>query len=763
MPHLSLSLLGTFEVVLDGQPVTAFEYEKVRALLAYLAVESDRPRRREVITGLLWPDRPEQNARQNLSQALFNLRHVLGDHVSESSDTPPFLWVTPQTLQFNRASDYWLDVTVFSTLQADCQAHRHDRLSGCEPCLERMRQTVALYRGDFLEGFSLPDSVMFEDWMTLNREHLHRRALDALIQLADSYEERGEYEAALTYAQRAVELESWWEEAARRTMRLLALSGRRGSALAQYDALSRALSAELGADPAAETTRLYERIRDGVLERAAPHTAAWSPCPPATATSFVSREPELERLTRFLDQAMASRGRVAMVTGDAGVGKTALLREFARRSQAARPDLIVAGGSGNAYTGMGDRYLPFREVLAWLTGDVEERPAGGPLPNTAAGQVTSDCAGRLRQLLPQAVRAVLDAGPDLLENLVSGTELLRRGLAFVGGSRRPDWLVQLEALVERRTVRSGALQLQPRNLFDQYTRVLAALANEHPLLLLLDDLQWADLGSISLLFHLGRRIEALRILIVGAYRPAEVALGHPAALAGARPTDELSADATAGPRARHPLEPVVHELKRAFGEIELDLGRAEGRAFVDALVDAERNALGEGFRQELFRHTRGHPLFAVEFLRDLQGRGDLARDAGGRWVETREPDWGNLPARVEAVIEESLGRLPERWRDVLATASVQGETFTAEAVARVAGIPERDLVHWLSEHLDREHHLVSAVAVRAVGGRRLSEYRFRYAVFRTYLYRRLDPAERAYLNDALAAALAQPDGGQIEL
>ena len=99
MAHLSLSLLGPFQVTLDGQPVTGFRSNKVRALLAYLAVEADRTHRREVLAGLLWPDWPDRDALSNLRYALSNLRRVIGDRQAE----PSFLLITRDTLQFNTA------------------------------------------------------------------------------------------------------------------------------------------------------------------------------------------------------------------------------------------------------------------------------------------------------------------------------------------------------------------------------------------------------------------------------------------------------------------------------------------------------------------------------------------------------------------------------------------------------------------------------------------------------------------------------------
>ena len=169
-----------------------------------------------------------------------------------------------------------------------------------------------------------------------------------------------------------------------------------------------------------------------------------------------------------------------------------------------------------------------------------------------------------------------------------------------------------------------------QQLFEQYAKVVQTLARRTPLLLILDDLQWADEGSANLLLHLGRRLQGCRVLVVGAYRPADVAIGRDG--------------------QRHPLERVVGELQRDLGEIVLDLSRAEGRAFVDALLDSEPNLIGELFRATLYQQTLGHPLFTIELLRDLQERGALARDDAGRWV-----------VAAESGLEQPAG--PRRGRD----------------------------------------------------------------------------------------------------
>jgi predicted ATPase len=251
----------------------------------------------------------------------------------------------------------------------------------------------------------------------------------------------------------------------------------------------------------------------------------------------------------------------------------------------------------------------------------------------------------------------------------------------------------------------------------------------------MDDMQWADLGSVSLLFHLGRRLAGSRILLVGAYRPEEVAVGRDG--------------------ERHPLESVVNEFQRDFGDDSVNVDRAERRDFVEAFLDSECNRFKAEFRDMLFRQTRGHPLFTIELMRGMQERGDLVQDSEGSWNEGPTLDWETLPARVEAAIAERIGRLDQPLQTALQAASVQGEDFTAEAVARALGTDERDMVSHLSSDLDRRHRLVRAQAIERLGSRRVSRYRFRNYLFQKYLYDSLDAVERAYLHEDVGNALEE--------
>jgi WD40 repeat protein/DNA-binding SARP family transcriptional activator len=254
---LAIALLGRFHVERDGQPITAFESVKVRALLAYLVVEADREHQRSALAGLLWPDHPEHLARTNLRHVLRQLRQSLSDQNAPT----PLLLTTQDTIQINPASHYSLDVTRFGDLLAAAEACDHTALAQCTACIERYSQAAALYRGPFLAGLDVHDSILFDEWAIMRREQLHRAALETFFTLATLYERRGEYEKARYFAWRQLELEPWREEAHRQVMRVLALDGQRAAALAQYEVCRQVLAKELGVEPEAETTALYHRLR----------------------------------------------------------------------------------------------------------------------------------------------------------------------------------------------------------------------------------------------------------------------------------------------------------------------------------------------------------------------------------------------------------------------------------------------------------------------------------------------------------------------
>jgi DNA-binding SARP family transcriptional activator len=742
MARLEVHLLGGFQATRGGRDVTSFESDKARALLAYLSIEASRPHRRESLAVLLWPDRSKVTAHHCLRQTLYRVRRVLSEEESAS-----LLVATPHDIQFKATPDYWLDVAEFSALLSACREHHHGRLVCCDLCRPRLRQAVELYRGDFLAGFSLSDSEDFEEWALLKQEGLHLLALEALQALVRDAEQRGEYDRAAYYAWRQIELEPWREESHRQRMRVLALSGERSEALHQYEQCQRILADELGVEPSAETTSLYEAIRDGTLERPADETRrsaepevgyqkaaayrAGPACGPSNGRPlFVARERELALLDARLEAAIAGRRQIVFIAGESGSGKTSLLNEFSNRAVQSRDDVIVLSARCRGRDAISDPFRPFLDMIELLSGDIEARRAGDA--------VTAEEARRLWDFTPEAIQTLIKISPGLIGRFAPGRSILARARAAAVGPL--SWLDDLETLTQPKPAVTVAITVEQSRLFAEFTDLLRALSRKRPLIVLLDDLQWADNGSINLLGHVGTALPGQSILIVAAYRPEEI---------GAGPDGEP-----------HPLGSVVNDLLARQGDYQLNLAEADGKSFVEALVDSEPNRLGKQFRERLYQRTKGHALFTVELLRGLQESGGLWRDEEDRWIQGPHLDWQMLPTRVEAAIADRISRLPTLLAATLRLASVEGDEFTAEVLARVQGVEATDLYRRLSGPLTKEHHLVVASDVLRVAGHRLSRYRFRHHLFQQYLYSRLDEVEKAHRHDAVGRALEELYGEQ---
>jgi DNA-binding SARP family transcriptional activator/tetratricopeptide (TPR) repeat protein len=265
MPHLSLSLLGGFEVTLDGEPITAFGSDKARALLAFLAVESARPHRRAELASLFWPELAEKKAAHNLSQTLLRLRHALRE--PKSSAPQPFLLLTFQDVQFNPRSDHRLDAVLFTELLRSTRQHHHADAQACAVCMRWLQQAADLYRGDLLAGFFLRDGIGFEEWQLVQQERLHREAVAVLARLVTYHEGRSEHELVQRYAGQLVALEPWHEQGHLQLMRALARNGQTAAALEQYANYQRTLAEEFALPPAAEVSALAKQIQAGQVGR----------------------------------------------------------------------------------------------------------------------------------------------------------------------------------------------------------------------------------------------------------------------------------------------------------------------------------------------------------------------------------------------------------------------------------------------------------------------------------------------------------------
>jgi oligopeptide transport system substrate-binding protein len=307
---------------------------------------------------------------------------------------------------------------------------------------------------------------------------------------------------------------------------------------------------------------------------------------------------------------------------------------------------------------------------------------------------------------------------------------------------RMETMLPEEKAWKQRLERITDGNLSPRDeqenpqLMEQYAQLLSRIAYQHPLLIIIDDLQWMDAGTGRLLFHLVRRLQNSRILFAGAYRQEEVS------------SNNLG--------TQHPLQSLLNEFQSSFGKITIDLDQtriSSGRNFIDAYIDSEPNRLDENFRRELYRRTQGHPLFTIQILRNFQEREEIQTDKQKRWVASSSLDWDNLPPQVEGVIGERIGRLNQELQELLSTASVEGEQFTIQVLEQVQGKKERKILHDLSTELEKRHRLIQELGVTNAGGQKLVRYRFVHTLIQQYLYQQIGKAERAVFHREIAETL----------
>jgi DNA-binding SARP family transcriptional activator len=435
LPRLHLSLLGGLEAGIGDRYPVAFATRKSQALLAYLAIPPGRPHSRNSLATLLWGRIHDSQARNSLRQALFGLRKALAEVA------PPALRLEGDTVAMD-ASSVTVDVVRFERAVA-------------EGTPEALAAGAALYRGEFLHGLTIDESP-FDDWLLIERERLHDLALGALARLIEHHRGMGALEAMVQTALRLLSLDPLQESVHRVAMRGYLQLGRRTAALRQYEHCVSVLGKELGAHPEPETRRLYETILRHPPAQVAVHEepldAETSRCPsvPTADTSLVGREAPMSRLRDVLREVHSGHGRLVLLTGEAGVGKSRVLRELA-------DEHLRRGGVylfGRSYES--ERDLPFSP---WLTA------------------LRNESLAHALQALDRASRAEVSRGFPL--------------------SASP-----------------GRWSSDARRLFGGVAQLVERVAASQPLAIALEDFHWADEMSVRLLGFLGRRLQAWRVLLL---------------------------------------------------------------------------------------------------------------------------------------------------------------------------------------------------------------------------------------------------------
>jgi DNA-binding SARP family transcriptional activator len=517
-----------------------------------------------------------------------------------------------------------------------------------------LERAVDLYRGDLLDGFTLAEAP-FEEWRSVERERLRELAVDALARLLRGQIQAERVPAALRTGQRILAMDPLQESVHRAVMRLLLRDGRRAMALQQYQTCVATLQRELGIEPEEETRRLYREILR--TSRAVEPPAGGAAAAPGAAaravdTPMIGRQAERERVLAAVTRMLDHGGHVVLVTGEAGIGKSRLIQECLA-SEAVRPLRLAFGRCHET-----ERTLPFRPWIDALraAGPVAEAPVRERLGAASCAQ--------LGALFP---------------------ELLPRDAA-------------------------GAAGLAPTVLFEPLLDLVGALAAEQPLVIVIEDLHWADTMSARLLAFLGRRIHRWPVLVVGSTRPEEL-IDAPAL---AQALKELRDDGC--------LEEV------ALGP----LSETESRALARALSPSGGGGPElERLAGEIWQASHGSPFVIVESVRGLQ------QGAGEAWARSTR-----IGRRVQDFVAARLDRLAERPRHCVAVAAVIGRAFPFALLVRAAGLSEREAADAIEE-------LVRRRILDAVGDR----LDFCHDWIRTVAYERLLPARRAALHATIGEAM----------
>ena len=607
---IQFCVLGPFEVLLDGRSLDLGP-RKQRAVLAALTIEPNRVVSLDRLIDELWGEEPPAQAIGTLQAYVSNLRRVL--EPGRTPREPPKILVTQSPGYVLRVPEGTLDSARFEALAARGRALLAEDPSAARPLLD---EALALWRGSALADFA------FESFAQSEAARLDELRLVAQEDRIQADLDLGAHDAAVPQLEAAVSANPLRERLTGMLMLALYRAGRQADALGAYQSARNTLVEELGIDPSPSLRRLEADIlaqapsldwrSPGGETVAAPEPrVAHAPEPPEPSRlneSFgesaapgaempmVGRRKELERLVAGLDRAAAGRGGAVLVQGEPGIGKTRLVQELLAR--AAERAIPWAWG-GSIEGGGTPAYWPWVEVIRSLFTRSDIAP-----PAQGAGM------SELAQVVPE------------IQSLTGPTEV--------------------PAALDPETARL--------RLFEAMTGILAGASTMKPLVVVLDDLQWADAASFQLLSYLAPKLRESHLLLVGTYRPAEIGPGHPL-------RDCLAT------LSRHQVVDRV-ELE-GLGELE-----------VADLIEAATGAVVPGRTVAAVRtRTEGNPFFVTELARLLASEHDLAAAGGlGRAV----------PAGVRDVVRRRLRRLPEETMAVLSLAAVAGRDFELRVLEAAA-------------------------------------------------------------------------------
>jgi DNA-binding SARP family transcriptional activator len=397
MNELRIYLLGMPRIDYQGRTVKIAR-RKAMALAAYLAL-ADHRQSRDVAADLLWPDLDRNHGLSALRSALHSLTTAIA-----------FEWIDADRATLILKKDaVWVDVHAFTALLSATDTHGHHRETICDQCVTSYKQAIALYRSDFMAGFSLPDSIAYDDWQRSQREWLRREFADIQRRLSIYYAEAQDYAEAIKYAQQWLSCDPLHEPAHRQLIRLFAVNLQRSEAVRQYNQCVEILDRELATPPENETTELYEAIQsnqlDGILPTRPTVSGSRSILPPRPSL-VIGRETVLHDIKYRLGIGATHTRPTTIIQGWPGVGKSTTVATLAHDS-----DIALQFPDGVLWTSLGETPSVNNEIVAWAAALGIHEPSRSRSIEDISAQITAALRDRRMLLIVDDVWRVEHAVP----------------------------------------------------------------------------------------------------------------------------------------------------------------------------------------------------------------------------------------------------------------------------------------------------------------------------------------------------------------
>jgi DNA-binding SARP family transcriptional activator len=664
MSALKIALLGPPEVDHRDHRLT-FPDRKALALLAYLATEGG-VHERQKLTRLLWPESDMAHGRTALRITLLHLRHILVEDASPECEA--HLLITHDTIGLDLSSGIDLDLHALENawkfvqvLPAPVAPRFIEGVQGegRRTLIARLQHATALYRGGFLQDFTLRNTLDFDNWVGMQQGYWYQRIEQVFDWLSQLQSAEGALEQAIETVERWRSCDPLNEDISLRLMQLQFANSNRIAALKAYENYQDFLMRELSAKPSRKLVALAEMLRSASPRGA--HNGAGrctTTAQPLLDIPFVGRGAEVSRLMRLYEQASSGQPQVVLLEGEAGIGKTCLTGVFLDWVKAQEADVL----EGRAFKT--SQRLPYQPLLDSLrTRLAQEHDLRQWLGDTWLAE--------LSRLLPE----LRERYPDLPPLTING--------AFASS-----------------------------RLFEALARLSQALASRAPLLIFADDMQWMDGATLDVFQYLARHWTEYKtpamLLLSRRTETREIDPEMSEWLASLRNSIALTR-LELGPLSANDTIRIIRVLAggdAAQASLQGECPRLQSSP--QHVQDPGSGISSERFGAWLFAETNGQPFYLRALLQELLERGVLVPRLieGGSWVFEPHPSLleatppsSLLPADVREMILCRLARLSSPARHLLAAGAVLGPDFTFEELCQVAQLAARDGLEALDEAL----------------------------------------------------------------